>query len=238
MKRIQILPIIQQIPSNDDTFKIVYVRPDQSEITVVSPSQLYGYFVNFADWYLLKPESDTRTDYEYFVYIWQVYRDSKAENWKMLFKALYSDYEPIDNYDIHESTTRTLETGDKTFEHAPDGVKDTATVTVENGTGTNAPKTQHFVATYQSAEKAFEYTTNTGKTTTTTETEMKSTYTDTTTKEDDTETTTTHRHGNAGVMTTAEVIRQETELRKSELAFDIVLGGFVDSMLFYSGVIE
>lgn len=235
MKRLEILPLIAQIPNNDDTFTITYTRPDNTEIKVLEPNMMYSYFVNFAEWYLLKPESDNRTDYEYFVYMWQIYRDSRAENWKMLFKALFSQYDPIDNYDIHEDTTVTFETGDKTFEHTPDGVTDTATVTVESGTGADLPTTSHYVSTYASAEKAFEKSTTAGKTTTTTETEIKSTYTDTTTKEDDTTTTTTHRHGNAGVMTTAEVIRQEAELRKKELAFDIVLGGFVDTMLFYSG---
>lgn len=237
MKRLEILPLIMQIPNNDDTFTVKYIREDLTEVTVVEPRMLESYFVNFAEWYLLKPEADTRTDYEYFVYMWQTYRDSRAENWKMLFKALFSQYEPIDNYDIHEDTETTHTTGEKTFTHEPDGVKDSTTMTVESGTGANVPTVENYAATYNNGEKAASKTTTTGKTTTTTETEIKSTYTDTTTKDDDTTTTSTHRHGNAGVMTTAEVIRQETELRKKELAFDIVLGGFVDSMLFYSGAV-
>lgn len=235
MKRIQVYPIMQTIQDSDTDFNIIYDLPTGESVDVVKPSYIAAYFSNFADWYLLKPDNDTRTDEEYLRYIWTEYCNMQTPNWNMLFKALFTTYNPIDNYDITEDNETTYETGDKTLEHKPDGVKDIATVKVESGSGTKVPKTEHFVSTYNNAEKAFERTETAGETTTTTETEIKSSYTDTTTKENDTTTTTLHRHGNAGVMTTAEVIRQETMLRKSELAAEIVLGGFVDKYLFYSG---
>lgn len=236
VKRLEILPLIMQIPSNDPDFTVSYTSGDTT-ITVVDPTMLEGYFVNFAEWYLLKPEADERTDFEYFRYMWNTYKRSRSENWQMLFRALFSTYDPLDNYNIYEDSDTTHTIGDRTFTHEPDGVKDTLTTTTESGTGTDKPTTEHYVATYNNAEKAFERSETSGKTTTTTETEIKSTYTDTTTKGDDTTEISLHRHGNAGVMTTAEVIRQESELRKKELAFDIVLGGFVDNMLFYSGAV-
>lgn len=215
MKRITVYPIIQTITSEDNIFLITYERSESEIFTIVDKDILKNYFLNFMDWYLLKPDTDTRTDREYFFYVWEQYIRSHESNFDMLFKALYSDYDPVDNYDIHEE-----------FTHTPDGKNDTITTEFENGTGTEAPKTHRKVATYSSGEKDYEEISNTGKTTTTSTTTLKATYTDT-----------THRHGNAGVMTTSEVIRQEANLRKTELASEIVMGGFVNDYLFYSGVI-
>ena len=215
MKRVQVYPIIQTITSEDDIFIITYERSENEIFTVIDKDILKNYFVNFVDWYLLKPDDDPRTDREYFFYVWEQYIRARESNFDMLFKALYANYDPVDNYDIHEE-----------FTHTPDGEEDTITTEFSNGTGTDAPKTHRKVATYSNAEKDYEEISNTGKTTTTSTTTFKATYTDT-----------THRHGNAGVMTTSEVIRQETLLRKNELASEIVMGGFVDAYLFYSGVI-
>lgn len=214
MKRISVYPIIQTITSEDDIFLITYERNENEIFTVVDKDILKNYFLNFMDWYLLKPDTDTRTDREYFFYVWEQYIRSHESNFDMLFKALYSDYDPVDNYDIQEE-----------FTHRPDGKNDTIKTEFVNDT-TNKPTTSRKVATYASGEKDYETIENTGKTTTTSTTTLKATYTDT-----------THRHGNAGVMTTSEVIRQEANLRKTELASEIVMGGFVNDYLFYSGVI-
>lgn len=214
LNRVEVYPIIATIPSNNRDFIVEY-DTGEGLILVVSVEQLKAYFRNFYEWFLLKPDDDERTDYEFLLDTWNNYKTTHNENWKMLFKALFSTYEPIDNYDIHES-----------FTHTPDGVKDTVTTTLENSS-TDTPTSEHYVATYNSGEKAYEKTITTGKTTTTQQSEMKATYTDT-----------THRHGNAGVMTTAEVIRQEADLRKTELAAEIVLGGFVNDYLMYFGGVE
>lgn len=214
MKRVKVFPIIQTITNNDTEFIMTYTRDDE-EFTVIDSDILKSYFINFADWYLLKPDDDTRTDREYFIYVWQQYLRARESNFNMIFRALYANYDPLDNYDIHED-----------FTHTPDGANDTITTEFENGTGNDTPKTHRKLATYNNAEKDFEEVSNTGKTTTTSTTTLRASYTDT-----------THRHGNAGVMTTSEVIRQETMLRKTELASEIVMGGFVDAYLFYSGVI-
>ena len=214
MKRIAVYPIIQTITSEDDIFLITYERGENEIFTVVDKDILKNYFLNFMDWYLLKPDTDPRTDREYFFSVWEQYIRSHESNFDMLFKALYSDYDPVDNYDIQEE-----------FTHRPDGKNDTIKTEFVNDT-TNKPTTSRKVATYASGEKDYETIENTGKTTTTSTTTLKATYTDT-----------THRHGNAGVMTTSEVIRQETNLRKTELASEIVMGGFVNDYLFYSGVI-
>ena len=214
MKRIAVYPIIQTITSEDDIFLITYERSETEVFTVVDKDILKNYFLNFMDWYLLKPDTDTRTDREYFFSVWEQYIRSHESNFDMLFKALYSDYDPVDNYDIEEE-----------FTHRPDGKNDTIKTEFVNDT-TNKPTTSRKVATYASGEKNYETIENTGKTTTTSTTTLKATYTDT-----------THRHGNAGVMTTSEVIRQEANLRKTELASEIVMGGFVNDYLFYSGVI-
>lgn len=214
MKRIAVYPIIQTITSEDDIFLITYERSETEIFTVVDKDILKNYFLNFMDWYLLKPDTDPRTDREYFFSVWEQYIRSHESNFDMLFKALYSDYDPVDNYDIQEE-----------FTHRPDGKNDTIKTEFVNDS-TNKPTTSRKVATYQSGEKDYETIENTGKTTTTSTTTLKATYTDT-----------THRHGNAGVMTTSEVIRQEANLRKTELASEIVMGGFVNDYLFYSGVI-
>lgn len=214
MKRIAVYPIIQTITSEDDIFLITYERSETEVFTVVDKDILKNYFLNFMDWYLLKPDTDTRTDREYFFSVWEQYIRSHESNFDMLFKALYSDYDPVDNYDIQEE-----------FTHRPDGKNDTIKTEFVNDS-TNKPTTSRKVATYASGEKNYETIENTGKTTTTSTTTLKATYTDT-----------THRHGNAGVMTTSEVIRQEANLRKTELASEIVMGGFVNDYLFYSGVI-
>ena len=214
MKRIAVYPIIQTITSEDNIFLITYERNENEIFTVVDKDILKNYFLNFMEWYLLKPDTDTRTDREYFFYVWEQYIRSHESNFDMLFKALYSDYDPVDNYDIHEE-----------FTHRPDGKNDTIKTEFVNDS-TNKPTTSRKVATYQSGEKDYETIENTGKTTTTSTTTLKATYTDT-----------THKHGNAGVMTTSEVIRQEAILRKTELASEIVMGGFVNDYLFYSGVI-
>lgn len=215
MKRVKVFPIIQTITNNDSEFIVTYTRDDEEMFTIVDSDILKNYFINFADWYLLKPDDDPRTDKEYFTAIWVNYLRARENNFDMLFKALYSDYDPIDNYDIHED-----------FTHRPDGKNDTIKTEFVNASGNDAPKTSRKVATYQSGEKNYEEITNSGKTTTTSTTTLKATYTDT-----------THRHGNAGVMTTSEVIKQEAEMRKTELASEIVMGGFVNDYLFYSGVI-
>ncbi len=215
MKRVKVFPIIQTITNNDTEFIVTYTRDDEEEFTIVDSDILKNYFINFIDWYLLKPDDDTRTDKEYFTAIWVNYLRARENNFDMLFKALYSDYDPIDNYDIHED-----------FTHRPDGKNDTIKTEFVNASGNDAPKTSRKVATYQSGEKNYEEIINSGKTTTTSTTTLKATYTDT-----------THKHGNAGVMTTSEVIRQEAAMRKTELASEIVMGGFVNDYLFYSGVI-
>lgn len=215
LNRVEVYPIIATIPSNNRDFIVEYDTGDGLKL-VVSVEQLKAYFRNFYEWFLLKPDDDERTDYEFLLDTWNNYKTTHHDNWNMLFKALFASYDPIDNYDIHED-----------FTHTPDGVKDTVTTTLENDSGTDTPTSEHYVATYSGGEKAYEKTTTTGKTTTTQESEIKSTYTDT-----------THRHGNAGVMTTAEVIRQEAELRKTELAAEIVLGGFVNDYLMYFGGVE
>lgn len=211
LNKVVVYPIIAALSESDPDFIISYDDGD-SVRAVVIPDTAKAYFRNFYEWFLLKPDDDLRTDEEFLRDTWKNYMAMHHDNWNMLFKALFSSYDPIDNYDIHED-----------FTHRPDGVKDTVTTTLENDI-TDTPTSEHFVATYNNAEKAFEKTTTKGKTTTTQESEIKSTYTDT-----------THRHGNAGVMTTAEVIRQESELRKTELAAEIVLGGFVNDYLMYFG---
>lgn len=214
MKRVKVFPIIQTITNNDTEFIVTYTRDDEEVFTIVDSDILKSYFINFIDWYLLKPDDDPRTDKQYFTDIWSNYLRARESNFDMLFKALYSEYDPVDNYDIHEE-----------FTHRPDGKNDTIKTEFVNASGNDAPKTSRKVATYQSGEKDYEEITNSGKTTTTSTTTLKATYTDT-----------THRHGNAGVMTTSEVIRQEATLRKTELASEIVMGGFVNDYLFYSGV--
>lgn len=236
MKRIPIYPIIQTIPNNDTDFHVVYNIEGGGTVEVVKPEYLTAYFSNFADWYLLKPENDTRTDEEYLRYIWVEYCNMSSQNWGMLFKALFSEYDPLDNYNIYEDNSRTNTHGNKSFTHTPNGGTDTSTTTVTNAAAT-APTTENYVATYESGEKAYSKSVSTGSTSTTTNVTLAATYTDSTTHGNDTTSETNHRHGNAGVMTTAEVIRQEAQLRKTELACDIVLAGFVEKYLFYSGVI-
>lgn len=223
MKRVQIFPIVQTIPNNDPYFNITFPLKDGTTAVILTPDMVKGYFINFADWYILKPDNDERTDFEYFREIWKTYGDISAQSWKMLFTALYSEYEPINNYDITEESG-----GD--FTHTPDGVSDTVVTKVEAGTGAKQPKSSHYVATYESAEKPVEYTTTAGESTNTQTITARATYTD---EHSDT----LHRYGNAGTMTTAEVIRQEALLRKSELAAEIVLGGFIEKFCFYSGAV-
>lgn len=216
LNKMEVYPIVRELTENNELFTIDYVEnegtPQEVTHNIVSPAKMKAYFRNFYEWFLLKPDDDERTDYEFLADTWVNYKRMHLDNWNMMFKALFASYDPIDNYDIHES-----------FTHTPDGVKDTVTTTLENDT-TDKPISEHYVATYNSGEKAFEKTITTGKTTTTQQSEIKATYTDT-----------THRHGNAGVMTTAEVIKQEAELRKTELAAEIVMGGFVNDYLMYFG---
>lgn len=211
LNKVQVYPIIAALPTNDPDFTVTYENSEGIRAVVI-PDTVKTYFRNFYEWFLLKPDDDQRTDEEFLRDTWNNYKIMHNDNWKMLFAALFAEYNPIDNYDIHED-----------FTHTPDGVTDTVTTTLKNDS-TDKPTSEHYVATYNSGEKAFEKTTTTGKTTTTQESEIKSTYTDT-----------THRHGNAGVMTTSEVIKQETILRKTELAAEIVLGGFVNDYLMYFG---
>ena len=211
LNKVLVYPIIAALATNDPDFTVTY-EDSEGIRAVVIPDTVKTYFRNFYEWFLLKPDDDIRTDEEFLRDTWNNYKVMHRDNWNMLFRALFANYDPIDNYDIHED-----------FTHRPDGVKDTVTTTLENDS-TEKPTSEHYVATYNSGEKAFEKTVTTGKTTTTQESEIKSTYTDI-----------THRHGNAGVMTTSEVIKQETQLRKPELAAEIVLGGFVNDYLMYFG---
>ena len=144
MKRVKVFPIIQTITNNDTEFIITYTH-DGEEFTIIDSDILKNYFINFADWYLLKPEEDPRTDREYFIYVWQQYLRMRESNFNMLFRALYANYDPLDNYDIHED-----------FTHTPDGANDTITTEFENGTGNDTPKTHRKLATYNNAEKDFD----------------------------------------------------------------------------------
>ena len=144
MKRIAVYPIIQTITSEDDIFLITYERSETEVFTVVDKDILKNYFLNFMDWYLLKPDTDTRTDREYFFSVWEQYIRSHESNFDMLFKALYSDYDPVDNYDIEEE-----------FTHRPDGKNDTIKTEFVNDT-TNKPTTSRKVATYASGGKNYE----------------------------------------------------------------------------------
>ena len=79
MKRVKVFPIIQTITNNDTEFVLTYTRDDE-EFTIVDSDILKNYFINFADWYLLKPDDDQRTDKQYFTDIWSNYLRAKENN--------------------------------------------------------------------------------------------------------------------------------------------------------------
>lgn len=224
MKKVEVLPIVLSMTTQpNDVFDVKYYLSETDFVQVLDLYMVQMYLSNFSEWYILKPEAFEKTDEEYFTDVWLQYKRMAGQNWDMLFKALFSEYNPLDNYDITEEKSGS-------FTHTPDGVTDEMTQTV-TASGTNKPTVENFVATYQSGEKAHNKSVTTGETTTTTNTTIKSTYTD----EDG---HTIHRHGNAGVMTTSEVARQEILLRKTELATEIIMGGFVDKFMLYAGGIE
>lgn len=158
---------------------------------------------------------------------WLNYVSRNGENLYRMFKALYAEYNPIDNYNMSE----TRETGVKQDKVTtkPTG-KTTVTVTpyatgINSGTGDGAKQGK------STTETTFENA------------QSETTYTNTQTIDVDGETHSGYHHateeflkrsGNIGVTTSAQMIGQELDLRVVDLLSDFVKR-FFDKYTYFVG---
>lgn len=194
--------------------------------------------------------SDAHSD---FWVDWSMFLSRNNESIARIYQAMTEEYNPIENYDRHESITVT-HTGDDTTtysgteQNTKSGSIDnekTGSETSANGTGNDAITTSNYVTGYNQSDESLESkSVTTGKTTLSFNARKdKQTYnslsdTKTFTGRNDKveynteDTTTAHLHGNIGVTTNTEMIERELELRSMNVC-DIVLKKFIDEVTFY-----
>lgn len=129
------------------------------------------------------------------------------KNIYMMFRALNDDYSPTENTTWTDTTERNHT--DKGNSSGNSNIVNTPDTTMSSTTGVNAFNS----GTNTEREKS--ETRNTG--TDTTKNNNSSLY-----NKEEKETTTQSRHGNIGVMTTAQIIQSELEMRKFNLYDEIV----------------
>lgn len=130
---------------------------------------------------------------------WFMYR---YEDFNMMSKALFSNYNPIENYDRIEETT------------------ETPNITRTNSgteSGTNGNTSNATVESKVSAYDVSTYSPNNQNTTSVQDTANTSNQFENSQRETGTKTITSHVHGNVGVTTSQQMIQSELELRKFNL---------------------
>ena len=111
----------------------------------------------------MRPYSDRFTlcdDVSQFMLIWLTYKAARLPDFLKAYHAVYSNYNPLENYSKHETKVKTVDDGDTTITHTPDSEHNTTTTTnsynyyTENTQDSNnKPTTEHYVSTFEAAEK-------------------------------------------------------------------------------------
>ena len=134
--------------------------------------------VTFSGAYIqaIMSEYDERMTVEHdLLSAWNKYNFYSSDNFWLAYNAMYSAYNPLNNYDMTETETAEQHDGNITNTRSTDnthnkvttaaGFDTTVTVTAD---GTNKPTTKHYTTTYEddSQGRLASYDENTGKTTT------------------------------------------------------------------------
>lgn len=233
MKRIPVYPIVTKIPENEEQ-QTVYTVSFDGDI-VIDIAYFKNFFRNFAEWLMLKPDTETMSDSAYFSSLWYNFIRANKHNYENMYKSLYTEYNPINEFEVEEQRNKTVQTGDKTFTHKPDGNSDIVSTKYRTGIpGENNLSEETYVSTYTSGTKPYSRTEQKGTSETDQEITPLSGYDDTTKKSDDTVTETISKSGNDKYKI-SEIISSEIEMRKKYVLADIIMGDFINQYLFYSG---
>lgn len=172
------------------------------------------------------PNTGRNVEGGYIMHDWQYYNSRNAENLSRMLSALYAEYNPIDNYNmIEQSMTGEKQDKHKTTPHGTITNKTTNTAAGINtiGDGSTAGTSEN-VTSYQNADS-------------------ETSYENTKSFDFDGETMTgyhktdehyTRRSGNIGVTTSAQMIEQELNLRKTDIIYRYI-DTFIKSVCYYVG---
>lgn len=228
----RIYDILAQFPSPRDMPSLHIVVDD---VTLADSAMIYGLWIRRAEWRYtqsrLQHYYDGTTGAEitggYIFAEWSDYIARNGQNLKRMIDALYSDYNPIDNYNmVEQGATGTKQDAHRTTPHG--------TITVEN-------------TPYQAGINSTGDGAQVGKTvseTSYTNADSETTYDNTMSinNNDDQPDRGYHRaeqhylkrSGNIGVTTSAQMITQELQLRVVDLISDFVKR-FFDKYCYYVG---
>lgn len=143
------------------------VIQDTESNTLYSGQTIYDMLSEYSDRFMICDE------YTGFFAKWQMYINYKLPDFLKAYVAMYSNYNPLENFSKHENGVETIIDGDTTHTHTPDAEHNTKTTatsydyTVENiQDAANKPTTEHYVSTFDGVEKLESKNISQGKTTT------------------------------------------------------------------------
>lgn len=130
------------------------LKLDNDDVTMYSGSTVFYMLREYSDRYMICEDKDE------FLYKWATYTSYKLPDFIKAYDAVYSNYNPLENYSKHETKVKTIDDGDTTHTHTPDSEHNTTTTTNSYNTYTentqdsvNKPTTEHYVSTFEAAEK-------------------------------------------------------------------------------------
>ncbi len=228
----RIYDILSQFPSTQDMPSLHIVVDGE---TLADSATVYGLWLRRAEWRYLQSKLqhyyDGTTQEEiiggYIFAEWSDFIARNGQNLKRMIDALFSEYNPIENYNMREqSATGTKQDSHRTTPHGAITVENTPYQTGINSTGDGAQTGKSITETsYENADS-------------------ETTYDNTMSikNNDDLPETGFHRgeqhylkrSGNIGVTTSAQMIEQELNLRTVDLIDDFVKR-FFDKYCYYVG---
>lgn len=222
-----------KLPENEEQETVFTVKFDED--VVIDVGYIKNFFRNFAEWYMLKADTETLSDNAYFSSLWYNFMRVNKTNYQKMYESLYATYNPLNEFEIEETHTKEVVTGLETFKHTPDGNSDFVKTTYNNSKDVSSlPTTKTFNATYTGGEKEYSKVENSGISETEQEVIALATYTDTKTKGNDKITDTISKNGN-DKFKISEIVESEINMRQKYVLADIILGNFIHQYLFYSG---
>lgn len=228
----RIYDILAQFPSTQDMPSLHIVVDG---VTLADSATVYGLWLRRAEWRYLQSKLqhyyDGTTQAEitggYIFAEWADFIARNGQNLKRMIDALYSEYNPIDNYNmVEQGATGTKQDSHRTTPHGTIKIENTPYQTGINSTGDGAQTGKSITeTTYENVDS-------------------ETTYDNTMTikNNEDLPETGFHRgeqhylkrSGNIGVTTSAQMIEQELNLRTVDLIDDFVKR-FFDKYCYYVG---
>ena len=145
MKILQMKTILSKMTQSE----INSLTLTNDETVLYSGSIIYYMLSEYTERYVL-----CETIAQFFLK-WTTFVNNRLPDLIKAYDAVYSNYNPLENYSKHETGVDVITDGDKTVTHTPDSEHNTTTTTTsydtytdnEQGSGADQPKTEHYIST-------------------------------------------------------------------------------------------